>query len=54
VITYLVGELWRRIGDSSRATEWFNQVALEVTDPESQQWIVNLARQQRDEPREWV
>jgi uncharacterized protein (DUF2225 family) len=54
VITYLVGELWRRIGDSARAAEWFGHVALEVTDAASQQWIVDLARQQRDEPREWL
>jgi uncharacterized protein len=53
-ITYLVGELWRRIGDRARATDWFDRVALEVTDPDAQQWIVELARQQRDDPKDWI
>lgn len=53
-IAYLVGELWRRIGDQARATEWFDRVAIEVDEPCEQRWIVELARQQRDEPREWI
>ena len=53
VLTYLVGELWRRIGDVSMAKSWFNKVAEEIIDPQSQQWILDAARQQRDCPREW-
>ena len=53
VLTYLVGELWRRIGHTARANEWFDAVAKEVVDPYPQAWIVRQARQQRDEPREW-
>jgi uncharacterized protein (DUF2225 family) len=52
-LTYLVGELWRRIGDLKAARVWFNRVAAEVTDPRNQQWLVDAARQQRDRPREW-
>lgn len=53
VLTYLVGELWRRVGDVKLAADWFNRVASEVTESHAQQWILDAARQQRDCPREW-
>ena len=53
VLTYLVGELWRRVGDARLATAWFNRVETEVSDPATQQWVIDAARQQRDCPREW-
>jgi hypothetical protein len=53
VLTYLVGELWRRVGDLARAREWFEQVEGEITNPQGQQWVLDAARQQRDCPREW-
>jgi uncharacterized protein (DUF2225 family) len=53
VLTYLSGELWRRIGDDRRAREWFDRVDEELVDPDSQKWIASAARQQRDDPREW-
>jgi uncharacterized protein (DUF2225 family) len=53
VLTYLVGELWRRVGDAKQARRWFDQVANEVADSTTQQWVIDAARQQRDCPREW-
>ena len=53
VLTYLVGELWRRVGDAKAATAWFNRVPDEIVDPQTQQWVVDAARQQRESPREW-
>jgi len=53
VLTYLVGELWRRTGDTKAAAAWFDRVVHEVVDPPSQQWAVEAARQQRECPREW-
>jgi uncharacterized protein (DUF2225 family) len=53
VLTYLVGELWRRVGDARGAREWFDRVPGEVVDPATQQWVLDAARQQRDCPREW-
>ena len=53
VLTYLTGELWRRAGDLSQAYQWFNRVPSELSDPATQQWVVDAARQQRDCPREW-
>jgi uncharacterized protein (DUF2225 family) len=52
-LTYLVGELWRRIGDLRRAGEWFDSVPGEVTSRRRQQWIIDAARQQQIDPREW-
>jgi len=53
VITYLIGELWRRIGDDAQAQQWFERVADEVTEPMAQSWVLEAADQQRTEPREW-
>ncbi len=53
VITYLVGELWRRIGDVKLAGDWFERVAVEVIDPDTQQWVILVAEEQRREPQEW-
>jgi len=41
VLTYLVGELWRRVGDMAQATTWFNRVPAEITDLSSQQWVLD-------------
>ena len=53
VLTYLVGELWRRVGDAGSARDWFNRVPNEIVDQSTQQWVLDAARQQRDCPREW-
>lgn len=53
VLTYLVGELWRRVGDLRQAARWFDRVAAEVSDAHCQQWVVDAARQQKECPREW-
>lgn len=53
VLTYLVGELWRRIGDLRQARTWFEKVPDEVLDSESQEWIVAAAEQQLVNPQEW-
>ena len=51
--TYLVGELWRRVGDTKAAVRWFNRVPSEIVDPVGQDWIIRAARRQRVDPREW-
>lgn len=53
ILTYLVGELWRRVGDLRQAREWFDRVPEEITDAESQHWILAAADQQRTDPQEW-
>lgn len=53
VLTYLVGELWRRIGDLRQSSDWFDRVRDEVVDSASQHWILAAAEQQRIDPQEW-
>ena len=53
VLTYLVGELWRRIGDVKKASRWFDQVAGEITDEILQHWVTAAATQQKTDPQEW-
>lgn len=53
VLAYLIGELWRRVGDMAQSAAWFDLVPDEVVDPEAQRWITDAAIQQRTEPREW-
>ncbi len=52
-LTYLIGELWRRIGDLKQAQLWFERVSDEVIDPDTQYWIVATAEQQMVNPQEW-
>ena len=54
MLTYLIGELWRRIGDAALAQHWFDRVPEEITEPVAQAWVVEAAEQQRQEPREVV
>ena len=53
LLTYLTGELWRRIGDLRQAREWFQRVPREVIDLGDQEWLIESARQQHDAPRDW-
>lgn len=53
IVTYLVGELWRRIGDEGRAAEWFDKVPGEIRGSTKDQWLVAAARQQKEKPQEW-
>lgn len=53
-ITYLVGELWRRIGDERLASQWFGRVPAEVVDFKAQEYIVSVARRQAEDPEEWL
>ena len=53
VLTYLVGELWRRVGELEQAREWFDRVPEEIVDSVSQRWILAAAEQQRTDPQEW-
>jgi uncharacterized protein (DUF2225 family) len=52
-LTYLVGELWRRIGDLERAKHWFQRVPDEAGNRPEDRWFVRWARQQQFEPGEW-
>lgn len=53
VLTYLVGELWRRVGDLRQSSDWFARVGDEIVDTPSQHWIIAAAEQQQIDPKEW-
>jgi len=47
VVSYLVGELYRRLEDRKLAREWFENVIESIIDPE-QQWLLELAKKQAE------
>lgn len=51
-ITYLVGELHRRLGDTQTAHKWFDRAPGEITDPEEQAWVEKMAQMQKTNPVE--
>ncbi len=53
-LSYLIGELYRRIDDVDAAREWFDRVIAEAeaSEDKSIQRIANVALQQRDQPRD--
>lgn len=53
VVAYVIGELWRRIGDERAARGWFDRVPTEVVEPREQRWILDAAARQRVAPEEW-
>ena len=52
VITYLVGELYRRIGEESYAHLWFDRVPEVAGQNPKAQWVIDLALQQKTDPKE--
>jgi hypothetical protein len=55
--TYVVGELWRRIGDEHAADRWLGRAlgALgERRGGRPQAWFLGAAIQQRVNPQEWL
>ena len=47
VVTYLVGELYRRLEDRKAAREWFEATVETIIDPE-QQWLLELTQKQAE------
>jgi len=52
--TYLIGELHRRVGEIGAANEWFDKVAETTKGDSKQQWLVELASQQKTSPKEFI
>ncbi|MEO0563220.1 MAG: DUF2225 domain-containing protein [Chloroflexota bacterium] len=51
-LTYLVGELYRRVGQTGEAYAWFSHVIDRARTDASWERMAQLARQQRDHPRD--
>jgi uncharacterized protein (DUF2225 family) len=52
-IIYLIGELYRRVGDESLARKWFDRAIDEAGADFKNQRIAEIAKQQRDDPQEF-
>lgn len=52
-ITYLIGELYRRAGSIELAHQWFNR-AINIEVGDQLKWVHELAKQQRDTPKERI
>ncbi len=52
--TYLIGELYRRRGETREAEQWLTRVGQEIIDRKGQAWILSLAEQQRKFPRDVI
>ena len=51
--TYLTGELYRRTGDKKNANIWFDRVKEVAKGDEEKQWLIDLAKQQKENPKEF-
>lgn len=52
-ITYLIGELLRRLGRAEESKIWFEKVSSEIIDSKEQKWLLQAAKQQSSEPKEF-
>lgn len=53
-ITYLIGELHRRVGNPDKARAWFARVPDAVGGNAERKWLIDLAIQQSTNPKEMV
>jgi uncharacterized protein (DUF2225 family) len=51
--TYLIGELYRRVGERENAGVWFDQVPELVGQDPEKEWLVKAANQQKTDPKEF-
>ena len=52
--TYLIGELYRRVGDQEKSLIWFEKVRDAVGGDEGKKWFIDLAIQQKTNPKEFI
>ena len=52
--TYLIGELHRRVGEIGAANVWFNRVVEATNGDPKQQWLADLAIQQKTRPKQFI
>ncbi len=53
IYTYLIGEMYRRVGDIENAKIWYDKVSQIAAKSEEGKWIVDLAYQQSTNPKEF-
>ena len=52
IFLYLIGELFRRVGEGRKAVLWFDYVIEALEENPERAWLLDLADQQRTRPRE--
>lgn len=52
-ITYLIGELYRHVGEKDQAREWFDRVPQAAGSSQENRWLIELAEQQKTNPKEY-
>jgi hypothetical protein len=52
--TYIIGELYRRTGDTWKSHEWYQKVLDMDVEHQRREFFVNLARQQMTAPRNFI
>ena len=52
VVTYLIGELYRRVGEPENAARWFDRVAEAAVGRDDLAWLVQQAQKQKTDPDE--
>lgn len=50
MFTYLVGDIYRRIGEAEKAKEWYSKVEAEVKKSDGERKLVEFARRQLTDP----
>jgi uncharacterized protein len=53
-VTYLVGELYRRVGELEEAAVWLKKAEALAAERDDLRWLVMLAKQQRMKPKELI
>ncbi|MFC5217059.1 DUF2225 domain-containing protein [Streptomyces coerulescens] len=53
-IKYLIGEQYRRVGEPEAAARWYDRVIAEAGNNPDQRRLVDLARQQKTDPQEFL
>jgi uncharacterized protein (DUF2225 family) len=51
-ITYLIGELYRRVGDKTTADRWYDDALAQAAGDPELAWLTGLAQQQKTHPQQ--
>ncbi len=54
IYKYLIGEMYRRIGDKKNASYWYEDTIKSIHNREEMKGLLELARQQQNSPKEFI
>jgi tetratricopeptide (TPR) repeat protein len=50
---YLIGELYRRVGDRDASINWLDRVSEAIGKDGAKKWLIDLAEQQKTHPKDF-